>query len=181
MPMAQRRAPSIFRSCWPARFRSTSTSNRSCSRLCRSRNVCRQSSPTWKPSCPAYAAPPRRDGIDIEGSASEAAAFCSKGNHHDCFEGDRLPVFGGGTEFPARQSAFGKLVQTIVWTCEDANFSNCAVGMDDRVERNCALHIRAHQFDRIAGGGFLDRIRCAQFASSLARLEFGKTDHPTAG
>ena len=96
-------------------------------------------------------------------------------------ERDRLPVFGGRTEFPARQSAFGQCVETIVRTCEDANFSDRAIGMDDRVERNCALHIRPHQFDRIAGVGFLDRVWRAQFSGLLARLEFGKTDHPAAG
>ncbi len=126
-------------------------------------------------------------GADAEGpeEGAEHLSFLlaggPEGNHHDCFEGDRLPVFGGRTEFPARQSAFGQCVETIVRTCEDANFSDRAIGMDDRVERNCALHIRPHQFDRIAGVGFLDRVWRAQFTGLLARLEFGKTDHPAAG
>src|ERR1035438_3006567 len=103
-----------------------------------------------------------------------------EGNYYHCFERHRFARSFRREELPARQSAGGIGIQTLVRTVEDANVTDSPVGMNHRIQSDHAMYVGSHQFQRIAWVGFLSWHRREQGALLRVRLHLGQADHPAS-
>jgi hypothetical protein len=104
-----------------------------------------------------------------------------KRNLHHGFQRHCFSRSFGGREFPAGQGFCRVGIQPVVRAVEDANVAHLPVSVDDRIERNHAVHVGAHQFQRIAGVRFFRGKRRQQFPFFPSSAELRKPHHPTAG
>ena len=103
-----------------------------------------------------------------------------EGNHHHGLEVNRSAVLGGGAKVPVGKGGAGELVELVVHPAQDAYITHRAIVADDRVERDRALYVAAHQFQRIGGVHFSRCLRRRQVALGLIRIELGEANDPAS-
>ena len=121
-------------------------------------------------------------GFSPEGSSrltrSETPPHPERNLHHR-FKRHGFPRSFRGQEFPPRQSFRRIGVQTFVRAVENANVAHLAIRMNDRVERDHAMHVGANQFQRIARVRFFGGHRRQQLAFFLSRRQVPQTGSPS--